>query len=484
MPLFLHALLAWSRRRPAVALLGSGLLGWLLYGHLSPAPPVTRPVVAKAQTVPGVGAERAVMEKTLLDVQKDNATLKGALQDQERTLHQIQQAQQAAERERQAAMQAQEHRLEEILTRAQQAQRPPQAPAPRPTPKPQPQPAPVVVPRPAPREERHRLPASRASKSAFCAVTKRPRLRDRLPRSRAATRPICRPGSYAEGRLVTGVFATSRLGGALPVLFAVTRNFHGPFQLRGPGLGPLATALPIEGCLILGKAQADLASARVLVQLDTLSCVFPDGATFERPIKGYATGVDGTLGLPGRLETRDAAYLARTFLTSLMAGASEAFALAKRTTIVTPLGGTFTTQTGQVGETAGFAALAQTAAQLSQFYLQQAERLMPVLWTDSGSPAHLVLQEGLALDGLPTTTLAVTRSAMTRRPLLTLLLATLSLTACTAALTGSEADLHAIATPDPVPPPCARCRNRHQGPPQARAAGAPGSRARSRPRAM
>ena len=29
MPLFLHALVAWSRRRPAVALLGSGLLGWL-----------------------------------------------------------------------------------------------------------------------------------------------------------------------------------------------------------------------------------------------------------------------------------------------------------------------------------------------------------------------------------------------------------------------------------------------------------------------
>ena len=71
MPLFLHALLAWSRRRPAVALLGSGLLGWLLYGHLTPSPPVARPVVAKAQTIPGIGAERAVMEKTLLDVQKD-----------------------------------------------------------------------------------------------------------------------------------------------------------------------------------------------------------------------------------------------------------------------------------------------------------------------------------------------------------------------------------------------------------------------------
>ena len=40
---------------------------------------------------------------------------------------------------------------------------------------------------------------------------------------------------------------------------------------------------------------------------------------------------------------------------------------------------------------------------------------------------------------------------MRRHPLLTLLLATLPLTACTAALTGPEADLHAIATPDPVP---------------------------------
>ena len=400
MPLFLHALVAWSRRRPAVALLGSGLLGWLLYGHLAPSPPVARPVVAKTQTVPGIGTERAVMEKTLLDVQKDNATLKGALQEQERTLLQIQQAQQAAERERQAAMQAQEHRLEEILKRAQQAQRPPQAP--RPAPKPQPQPAPVVASRsaltggetPPSGEQGVKVRILRSDKAASFAGPP--------PSVTRGDTPYLPAGSYAEGRLVTGVFATSRIGGALPVLFAVTKTFHGPFQLGGPGHSPLATALPIAGCLILGKAQADLASARVLAQLDTLSCVFPDGATFARPIKGYATGIDGTLGLPGRLETRDAAYLARTFLTSLMAGASEAFALAKRTTIITPFGGTITTQTGQVGEMAGFAALAQAAAQLSQFYLQQAERLMPVLWAESGSPAHLVLQEGLALDGLPT----------------------------------------------------------------------------------
>ena len=102
------------------------------------------------------------MEKTLLDVQKDHATLKGPCKTRNARLHQIQQAQQAAERERQAAMQAQEHRLEEILTRAQ-AQRPPQPPAPRPTPKPPPQPAPVV---PASAPPRSVSPCRRAGRQS------------------------------------------------------------------------------------------------------------------------------------------------------------------------------------------------------------------------------------------------------------------------------------------------------------------------------
>src|SRR5713101_5640668 len=135
MPMFVQALVAWSRRRPVLAFLGSGIVGWLIYTQVAPAAPIARPRVAKAQSVPGIGAERAVMEKTLLDVQKENAQLRGSLQEQERTLHQIQQAQQAAERERQAAAQAQEQRLEEVLKRAQQQQRVAQAPAPRPTPK-------------------------------------------------------------------------------------------------------------------------------------------------------------------------------------------------------------------------------------------------------------------------------------------------------------------------------------------------------------
>jgi conjugal transfer pilus assembly protein TraB len=351
------------------------------------------------------------MEKNLLDVQKESAALKQVLEEQKRSLHQMQQQLLTADRERQAAAAAHERRIEDLMKQA------PRTPPPAPGGPPRPAAAPTTALRAMPQAPpvvANAMPASQAlppeasARIRILRSDKAPSFTVQPPSPTRADTPFLPAGSYAEGRVVTGAFASSRQGGALPILFAVTRSFDGPLQVRGPGLKPRATALPIEGCLILGKAQADLGSGRVLVQLDTLSCVFPDEATFERPIKGYATGADGTLGLVGRLESRDSAYLAKTFLTSLMSGAAEAFALAKRTVIVTPFGGTTTTVTGNVGEMAGFSALANAAASLSQFYLSQAEKLMPVLWVEAGAASRLVLQEGLALDGLPTSTILST----------------------------------------------------------------------------
>jgi hypothetical protein len=193
------------------------------------------------------------------------------------------------------------------------------------------------------------------------------------------------------GRLLTGLFATTRAGGALPALFAVETAFTGPNQ----------TAIPLQGCLVIGKAQADLGALRALVQLDTLACVLPNGQTFERKVTGYATGQDATLGIPGRLEHRASRYLATTFMASLVSGAAEAFARAEATTVVTPLGGSLSTVTGDVGKFGAFSALATASARLADFYLGQAEQLLPVVWVEAGKPVHLVLQQGLTIEGLP-----------------------------------------------------------------------------------
>ena len=398
MPRFLQALLAWARRRPGLAFCGVLGLAAVGYWQFAAPAPVVRQVSARPSPVPGLGAERALMERTLLDVQRSHEDLRLQLQEHQRAMTALQRAQETAERERLAQAQVQDKRLEDALARAHQAASTPPPPTPAvrtPRTAPPAAPVPVVVPQASP-------PVAKPPTIHILRREKASSFAGPPPAITRADTPQMPAGSYAAGRLVTGVMATSRAGGALPVLFAVTQPFAGPYQLGGPGVRPRATALPVDGCLMLGKAQADLGSQRVIVQLEFLSCVFPDGATFERSVKGYATGEDGTLGLYGQLETRDSAYLARTFLTSLMSGAAEAFALAKRTTVVTPFGGSQSTTTGNAGEMAGFSALAHASAQLSQFYLEQAERLMPVLWSPSGTNAHLVLQEGLSLEGLPT----------------------------------------------------------------------------------
>jgi hypothetical protein len=406
MPVFLTRLLTWTRHHPGLALLG-GLVatGGVVYANLPATPLPARAPKAPTQAVPGLGIERASAEAKMLKDQRDTAELREVQKDQQKLLREIQQAQAKGEQEQQAARQAQEQKLDAFLKQAQAA--PSQArpaptprPAPRATPAPRPGPlvgspeAPTPAPKPAPR-----IQMLRPDKTASFV--------GQPPSITRGETPYLPAGSFAEGRVLTGIMATSRAGGALPILFAVTKEFTAPFQLQVPGRNPVATALPIQGCFILGKASADLGASRVIIQLELLSCVFNDGATFEQPIRGYATDKDGTLGIVARVETHDSAVIAKAALTGIMAGAAEALKLAKQTTLVTPLGGTISSQNGQYGESAALGGLANTAAQLSQFYLAQAGQLLPTLWVESNVSAKLVLQEGVALEGLPLHTIIV-----------------------------------------------------------------------------
>jgi hypothetical protein len=308
-------------------------------------------------------------------VQRENEQLKQILAEQQRTLARLERDQQTRQQDAAAQARQLEATLQQALATADLARRPPPTPAPAAAPV-----RPAAPPKPPPV-----LRILRPAKEPAPA-----------PVARAVPAPTwvqLPAGSFVRGRLLTGLFATTHAGGALPALFAVREAFTGPNQ----------TAIPLQGCLALGKAQADLASLRAIVQLTTLACVWPDGQTFEHAVAGYATGRDGTLGLPGRLEQRAGAYLGRTFLASLVAGAAEAFAAAERTTQITPLGGSQSVVTGDTGKFAAFSALATASARVADFYLGQAEQLLPVVWVPSGLDVQLVLQQGVTLEGLPAT---------------------------------------------------------------------------------
>jgi hypothetical protein len=421
MKLWAQKLLEQSRKRPLAVMFFGGVLVYVAWGTLQPVPvPVARQPIAKAQAVPDLGMQKDKMTGTLLEMQKGMADMKEALQGKDRELREMRQAQQTREQERQRRDEAQKQQMQHLLQQAEDAQRQmqtqlqavKQAQTQKPVVKPTGQKKEAATTTPSvttPTEVQQHGEAG--PKIRILRSKQAPSFQGQPPSATRGDTPFLPAGSFANGRVITGVIATSRAGGALPVLFSVAQEFHAPFQLNGPGLTPIATALPMQGCFMFGKAQGDLGASRVIVQLDLLSCVFPDGAAFERPVRGYAVDADGALGLFCKVETHDSAYLARTFLTSLMAGAGEAFASARRTVSVTPFGGQVGAVTGNTGELAGFSALAQAAAQLSQFYLQQAQQLMPTLRCESGKEARLVLQEGVALEGLPTS-ISLTRKGL------------------------------------------------------------------------
>ena len=186
-------------------------------------------------------------------------------------------------------------------------------------------------------------------------------------------------GSTVTGELLTGAFATKARGDALPVLM----------QLRSAFTGPNDTEIPLEDCLLIGKATADISSVRARVEAVSLSCVLPDGTAFERQVKGYFTGEDGTLGVPGRWEFRSGRWLANL----LSAMGTTAAGLYADVAIAQEIGGT--------NAILGGISTSDVTDRIQEFFLQRAEEILPVVWVESGTPVYVVMLEGLTIEGLP-----------------------------------------------------------------------------------
>ena len=186
-------------------------------------------------------------------------------------------------------------------------------------------------------------------------------------------------GSLVTGELLTGAFATKVRGDALPVLV----------QLRSAYSGPNDTEIPLEGCLMIGKATADLQSVRARVEAVSLSCVLPDGTSFERAVRGYVTGDDGTLGVPGRWEFRSGRWLANLLsaMGTTAAGVFADVAIAR--------------ELGAAGAILGDVGTSETTARVQAFFLERAEEILPVVWVESQTPVYVVMLEGLTIEGLP-----------------------------------------------------------------------------------
>ena len=104
-------------------------------------------------------------------------------------------------------------------------------------------------------------------------------------------------------------------------------------------------------------------------------------------MKGYFTGEDGTLGVPGRWEFRSGRWLANL----LSAMGTTAAGLYADVAIAQELGGN--------NAILGGISTSDVTERIQEFFLERAEEILPVVWVESGTQVYVVMLEGLTIDG-------------------------------------------------------------------------------------
>lgn len=197
-------------------------------------------------------------------------------------------------------------------------------------------------------------------------------------------------GSFAPATLLTGLYAST--GGAsgsqpIPVLM----------RIDAPAMLPSHWRSEIASCHVTGAATGDLSSERVHIRLDRLSCISVKGETLDIKAGGYAVGRDGKTGVRGRLVTRSGQAIANALSLSVLSGVGRAVSLSAQQVTTSSLTGTQTvdySSAWKAGMGEGFASGMQ---RLIDYYLKLADKVLPVLELQSGTPVDIVFSQGVHL---------------------------------------------------------------------------------------
>ncbi len=152
----------------------------------------------------------------------------------------------------------------------------------------------------------------------------------------------------------------------------------------------------IKECFILASSYGDISSERAFARLENLSCVRRDGRAVDIAVKGYVVGEDGKAGMRGRLISKQGQILANALLAGIGSGIGQAFQNSATTQSISPLGSTSTVNQGQQFKNGISSGVGKTLDRLSQYYIDLAEKLFPVIEIDAGRTVEVVFTKGFA----------------------------------------------------------------------------------------
>ena len=197
-------------------------------------------------------------------------------------------------------------------------------------------------------------------------------------------------GSYVKAKLLTGVEAPE--GRTYPVLLQLD------YAYTLPGKSPYQKKLDMAGCFMIAKAEGDLSTERVQMQANKLSCVSKSGKMFEREVNGFiADDKDNSFSVIGNVNSKQDRVAAMAFLASIVEGIGKSISQAQVTQQGFPTGGGQQFVTGDQAKYIGGGAAANAAGLVTQWYLRQAQNLLPTINVGSGQDVWVVMKDSIKL---------------------------------------------------------------------------------------
>jgi type IV secretory pathway VirB10-like protein len=119
---------------------------------------------------------------------------------------------------------------------------------------------------------------------------------------------------------------------------------------------------------------------------------------FEREVNGFiADDKDNSFAVSGTVNSKQDRVAAMAFLSSIVEGVSKAIQQAQTTQTMTPLGGAQSTVTGDQASYMAAGGAANAAGLVTQWYLKQAQNLLPTISVVSGRDVWIVMQDTVKL---------------------------------------------------------------------------------------
>ena len=202
-------------------------------------------------------------------------------------------------------------------------------------------------------------------------------------------------GSFAKAVLLAGVDASTSMMASSdprPMLLRITDKGNLPRRFKSD----------LKDCRCTASTYGDISSERVYVRLEKLTCVEREtGEVVETEVAGYVAGSDGRAGIRGKVVSKDGQYLGRGLISGVLGGLSSIASPNKKPTLSIGLGETTVKNEDKADLfKSGVAGGASNALdRLSQYYIDRAEQLQPVIQVSAGQFVDIIFTEGVSIGG-------------------------------------------------------------------------------------